>query len=127
GPVVHDGAGVPSAQLRLAFGSGSASSGLNRTFTAVPGPLFVTTIEKLIVSPAWNVPPSGVFTMASTGFGIVTGSAPHADTAELLFASPPYDAVHCHVPVLFARNPPDVDAAPPALTATACVNTGVPM
>src|SRR5439155_4259609 len=114
GPLVHDGAGVPMAQLRLAFGSGSASSGLNRTFTAVPGPLFVTTIEKLIVSPALYVPPSGVFTMASTGLSTATGSAPHALVAELLFASPPYDAVHCQVPVLFARNPPDVAAAPAA-------------
>src|SRR5437667_9160684 len=107
------------AQIRLEFGSGSASSGLNRTFTAVPGPLFVTTIEKLIVSPAWYVAPSGVFTMASTGFGIVTGSAPHVDVAELLFASPPYDAVHCHVPILSATNPPVVCANPLAFTATA--------
>src|SRR5437899_1786711 len=113
-------------QLRPPFGSGSASSGLNRTFTAVPGPLFVTTIEKLIVSPAWYVVPSGVFTIASTGLGIVTGSNPHALDAELLFASPPYDAVHCHVPILSATNPPVVCANPLAFTPTACVNRGVP-
>src|SRR5207245_2381874 len=70
-PRLRDGAGVPTRQLRLECGSSSASRGLNRTITAAPRPLFVATIEKLLVSPAWYVVPSGVFTIASTGLGIV--------------------------------------------------------
>src|SRR5207245_11327183 len=74
--------------VRLLFGSGSVSTGLNRTFVAVPGPRLVTTIVKLIVSPAWNVPASRVFWIVSTGCVMLTGLAPYSLLAEVLFASP---------------------------------------
>ena len=75
-------------QLKLLLGSGSMSAGANRTFVAVPGPVLVTRMLKLIGDPATYVEPLGDLTMVSTGGGTLTGSWPQPLVAGLLLASP---------------------------------------
>src|SRR5712692_5000914 len=88
-PALQVTVGLVGPQLRLLpLGTGRVSVGLKCTFTAVPGPVFVTTTVKLTVSPALYVVPSGVFWIVSTGCVMLTGSCPQSLLDGRLFASP---------------------------------------
>src|SRR5712691_3483652 len=62
----------------------AGSGSLIATPVAVPGPLLVTTMVKVAVSPAVIVPLSGVFAIASTG--VWQPRWPGSDTGKVLVA-----------------------------------------